>query len=644
MQSKALWTPNAASVNDTQLYQFLSLVNTKENLQLNSYHDLYQWSIHNSNAFWELFWSFSGIVASVQPDIAVKTANYIYQTEWFPGAKLNFAENLLRFRDDRIAVQSFDETGHKSEISYKDLYTRVVTIQKLLQQLGVEKGDRIAAYMPNIPETIVSMLACTSLAAIWSSTSPDFGTKGALDRFRQIKPKILVATDGYYYKGKKISLFGKLQAILESIPSIEKVLLIPYTGQDIPQQLEENTITYDDSPSSGELFFQEMSFQDPVYIMYSSGTTGLPKCIVQGTGVLINHLKEHMLHIDLKRSDTIFYFTTCGWMMWNWLVSALAVGCTIVLYDGNPFFPTTNHLWEIAEQAEISIFGTSPKYLSALEKQQIEPKEKFSLERLRVLLSTGAPLPASSFRYVYRAIKSDLQLSSISGGTDLNGCFGIGNPSLPVYAGEIQSRALGMQVEIFSETGEPLVGEKGELVCTAPFPSMPLFFWNDPNGEKYRSAYFAKFENVWYHGDFAELTGNNGLIIYGRSDATLNPGGVRLGTAELYRVLEDFRQVEDSVVVGHEKDKDVEIVLFVKMQVGHILDDMLCQDISNAIREKASPRHVPSRIIEVPDIPYTRNLKKVELAIKNAIHGRNIPNKDALANPECLDFYEDLVL
>ncbi|WP_243401654.1 acetoacetate--CoA ligase, partial [Leptospira ellisii] len=516
-------------------------------------------------------------------------------------------------------------------------------------------GDRVAGLMPNVPETVIAMLATTSIGAVWSSCSPDFGVKGVLDRFGQIEPKILFTTDRYSFKGKELSLAENLTRILESIPSLEAVIVSDYkegvdrvrngVETESPNIFPKRNIHFFESVvaenSGAELSFYQAGLDHPVYIMYSSGTTGLPKCMVQGAGVWLNHWKELVLHSDLKEGERIFYYTTCGWMMWNWLVSSLSVGATVVLFDGNPFFPGPEILFKIAAEERIDVFGVGAKYVLTLEKSGFSPGE-FDLSSVRTILSTGSPLTASGFRYVYEFWKKDVQLASISGGTDLNGCFALGVPTLPVNAGEIQGRGLGMDVEIWNESGKSVLGEKGELVCKQPFPSMPLYFWKDPEGKKYESAYFETFPDVWCHGDFAELKDNGGLVVYGRSDATLNPGGVRIGTADLYSLIETFPEIADSVIIGQDWKEDVRIVLFLKMASGKTLDDTLVQKLKKEIRDKVSPRHVPSKILSVPDVPYTINMKKVEIAVKRTVQGEPVTNREALSNPECLEFYRDL--
>jgi acetoacetyl-CoA synthetase len=522
----------------------------------------------------------------------------------------------------------------------------VARVAVSLKAAGVTPGERVVGFIPNMPQAIVAMLAATSLGAVWSSCSPDFGIKGVLDRFGQIKPKVLFTANGYWFKGKAMNCLERISGILKELPSIEKVVVIPYTETEPDIRNIVNAVHYRDFKSSGpvpEITFTQLPFDHPLYIMYSSGTTGLPKCMVQSAGgILLHQMKEHTLHVDLKRNDVLFYFTTCGWMMWNWLVCGLASGATLVLYDGNPFHPEPGALWEIAQNEKITVFGTSAGYISALQNTGVIPKNLYDLTPLRSVLSTGSPLAVEGFEFIYDAVKSDLQLSSISGGSDLNGCFALGNPMDPVYAGELQCRGLAMKVEAFDSDGKPVIGQQGELVCTAPFPSMPIYFWDDPDGKKYHSAYFDVYPNVWRHGDFIEINERGGVTIYGRSDATLNPGGVRIGTAEIYRQVEQLEEIEDSLVIGQDWKNDVRVILFVKMMAGFSLTEALKQNIRQAIRTNASPRHVPSKIIEVPAIPYTLNTKKVEIAVKQIIQKKLVKNKDALSNPQALDFYADL--
>jgi acetoacetyl-CoA synthetase len=638
-----IWKPPDERMSNANMTRFIAFVNEQEGKRFTTYEELYRWSIENIPAFWTAVWDFCEVKASKRFETVVDDLDKMPGARWFTGAKLNFAENLLRYRDDRTALISKGEAQATRRMSYNELYTAVARLAHALRDAGVRRGDRVVGFMPNIIETVVAMLATTSIGAVWSSCSPDFGTRGVLDRFRQIEPRVMFTVDGYYFRGKQFDCLERATSILSELPSVERMIVVPYCGStpDIS-----NATLYDafiDETDSVELEFEQVPSEHPVYIMYSSGTTGLPKCIVHsGGGTLLKHLTELQLHADLKRDDVIFYFTTCGWMMWNWLVSSLAVGATVVLYDGSPFHPAPDALWTLAQDEQISIFGTSARYLAAIEKERITPKKTHTLEKLRTILSTGSPLSVQSFEYVYREVKDDVQLASISGGTDIIGCFATANPLGPVYAGELQCRGLGMKVEAFDHDGRSVIGQKGELVCTAPFPSMPIGFWNDADQKKYRAAYFEKFPDVWAHGDYVEITDTGGVIIYGRSDATLNPGGVRIGTADIYAQVETIEEVVDSLAVGQNWDDDVRIVLFVKLAHGVQLSDELKQKIRKTIRENATPRHVPAKIIAVNDIPYTISMKKVELAVRQIIHGEPVLNTEALTNPESLELFRDL--
>ncbi len=644
--AKLLWRPSTERVRQTNMLRFMACVNQKYGEQIEDYASLYDWSVNNIREFWASWWDFVDIIASAPYSQVIDDLPKMPGAKWFSGAKLNFAENLLRYRDERKAIIFYGEDRVRRQMTYSQLYAEVAHIACALKDAGVQVGDRIAGFMPNMPETIIAMLAAASIGAIWSSCSPDFGIKGVLDRFGQIEPKILFTADSYFFKGKKLDCLGRIADILKQLPSIQRLVVVPYAGNGNAASEIQMAELFDDFKSkenSPKIDFLQLPFDHPLYVMYSSGTTGLPKCMVQSAGgILLNHLKELILHTDLKRDDTIFYFTTCGWMMWNWLTSSLAVGATIVLYDGNPFHPDPARLWQIAQQEGITIFGTSAGYLTALQNTGLEPGKTFDLGALRTVLSTGSPLSADGFEYVYRSIKSDVQLSSISGGTDLNGCFVLGNPMGPVYAGQLQCRGLGLNVEAFNEKGQPIINQQGELVCTAPFPSMPIYFWDDPEGEKYYHAYFDVYPNIWRHGDFIEITENGGVTIYGRSDATLNPGGVRIGTADIYRIVEKVDEVVDSIVIGQSWNNDIRIVLFVKLQSGVSLSDEIKNKIVTSIRSGASPRHVPAKIIAVPEIPYTLNMKKVELAVKKTVHGQPVTNKDALANPDVLEYFSNI--
>jgi len=643
---RLLWQPSQDRILKTNMYRFIQFINERHGKNFSDYPALYQWSVDNIADFWAAIWDFADIRASQPYTEVIDDATKMPGAKWFGGARLNFAENLLRYRDDRVALVFKGEDQNTVRITYAQLYDEVARVAKALRDMGVSVGDRVVGFMPNMPQTTIAMLAATSIGATWSSCSPDFGIKGVLDRFGQIKPKVIFTANGYFFKGKKLDSLERIANILKNLPSIEKVVVVPYTDpapdiSAVPKAV--NFADFKSAQANLEIDFAQLPFDHPLYIMYSSGTTGLPKCMVQSAGgILVHQMKELILHTDLRREDVIFYFTTCGWMMWNWLTSALSVGATVVLFDGNPFHPHPGALWEMAEQEKITVFGTSAGYLTALQNFGVTPGKTYDLSPLRAVLSTGSPLSEEGFDFVYSEIKKDLQLASISGGTDLNGCFALGNPMGPVYSGELQCRGLGMKVLAFDENGQPVIGQQGELVCTAPFPSMPIYFWDDPDNSKYHAAYFDVYPNVWRHGDFIKISSRGGVTIYGRSDATLNPGGVRIGTAEIYRQVEQLEEIEDSVVVGQPWKGDVRVVLFVKLMPGFELTEDLKKRICKTIRDNASPRHVPSKIISVPAVPYTLNMKKVELAVRKVIQGQEVKNKDALSNPEVLDFYADI--
>jgi acetoacetyl-CoA synthetase len=641
-----LWMPTEDQKRNSNIYRFMQSVNTSYGKNFSDYPELYQWSIENIPDFWEHLWGFIDVRASVPYTRVVDDLTKMPGARWFMGSRLNFAENLLRYRDEKTALIFKGEERPSIRMSYAALYEEVARVAASLRAFGIRPGDRVVGFMPNMPEAIIAMLASTSIGAVWSSCSPDFGIKGVLDRFGQIRPRIIFTADGYWFKGKRLDSLERMAGILKDLPSIERVIVVPYVQEHPDISAVPNAIHYSDfrSGQTGlSIEFEQLPFEHPLYIMYSSGTTGLPKCMVQSAGgILVHQMKEHILHVNLSRDDTIFYFTTCGWMMWNWLACALGVGATLVLYDGNPFHPGPGALWEMAQNEKITVFGTSAGYIAALQNSDIRPKNLYDLSRLRAVLSTGSPLSEEGFEFVYREIKSDIQLASISGGSDLNGCFALGNPMGPVYAGELQCRGLAMKVEAYDENGQPVIGRQGELVCTAPFPSMPIYFWDDPDGKKYHSAYFDVYPNVWRHGDYIEINERGGVTIYGRSDATLNPGGVRIGTAEIYRQMEMIDEIEDSLVIGQDWKNDVRVILFVKLKSGHSLTEELRNRIRNTIRTNASPRHVPAKIIPVPGIPYTLNMKKVELAVRKVIQGKPVLNKDALSNPSVLDYYADL--
>ncbi len=639
--AEKLWEPSGERIRNTNMYRFMSVINERFGKEFDQYDPLYHWSVENIPEFWEAMWEFAGLRASRPYTEVVDDLTRMPGAKWFSGAGLNFAENLLRFRDDRCALVFKGEGQGTRRMTYAELYDEVAGVALSLRELGLKPGDRVVGFMPNMPETIIAMLAAAALGATWSSCSPDFGIKGVLDRFGQIRPRVLFTADGYHFKGKTFDSLGRISRILEDLPSVEKVVVVPYTREKPDISGVSKAVHYEDFKAAGtgaDIDFEQLPADHPLYIMFTSGTTGLPKCMVQGAGgILINHMKELMLHTDLKREDTIFYFTTCGWMMWNWLTSSLAVGATLVLFDGNPFHPHPGALWELAQDEGITVFGTSAGYISALQNAGVSPGRAYDLSPLKAVLSTGSPLSVEGFEYVYSEVKEDLQLASISGGSDINGCFAAGNPMGPVYAGELQCRCLGMKVEAWDENGRPVINRQGELVCTAPAPSMPIYFWDDPDGSKYRAAYFDLYPNVWRHGDFIEINDRGGVVIYGRSDATLNPGGVRIGTAEIYRQVEALEEIEDSLVIGQEWKGDVRVVLFVKTAQGAEFNDELVSRIKKTLRDNASPRHVPAKIIPVPDIPYTLNMKKVELAVKKTVEGKPVLNRDALRNPESLD-------
>ena len=611
---------------------------------MRGYAELYQWSIDQPQAFWASVWDFCQVVASRPYDRVVDDFDRMPGARWFPAARLNYAENLLRFRDHRPALVSANDRGHRSEISYEQLAGAVGRAARALKQMGVKPGDRVVGYLPNLPQTVIALLASASLGAVWSCCSPDFGSQGVLDRFGQIEPKVLITADGYIDLGRRVDLLARVREIRKQIRSVERVVVIPQLDPpDANLEALEGALAWDEfltSAPAGPPTFEQLPADHPLYILYSSGTTGPPKCIVHTAGgILLKHLSEHVLHGDLTRDDRLFYYTSTGWMMWNWLIGGLAVGCTVVLYDGAPLAPKIDILFDVAQRERITVFGTSPKYLSTIEKVHLEPAKTHDLSSLRAILSTGSPLHGENFDYVYRAIKQDVRLSSISGGTELCGFFASDNPIGPVYRGELQCRTLGTNVQIFDESGKPVVGQKGELVCAAPFPSMPLGFWNDPAA--YHQTYFEHFPGVWRHGDLAELNERGGMVIYGRSDATLNPGGVRIGTAEIYRPVEKVPEVLESIVVGQEWEGDMRIVLFVKLREGLVLDNDLRRRIRDEIRHSATPRHVPAKVLQVADIPRTRSGKLVELAVRDVIHGRPVRNAEALINPDALALFKD---
>ena len=662
-----LWRPSTERVAQAELTKFSGFVAERfPEVDVSTYEALHQWSITSTTDFWRCIWDYSDVIASCDSGEVVRDVDKMPGASWFPDARLNFAENLLRRRGNQTALISLVENGTRSETSFDDLYQQVAAIAAALKARGVKPGDRVAGFMPNVTETVVAMLAATSLGAVWTSCSPDFGFQGVMDRFGQVKPKVLFAANGYYYNGKAHDSLDKVRQIAEEIDSLEHVVIVEIVEQ-VPDTVDRggpashltghlegyitahinHAVLFSDwqREQSGvtEIQFEQLPFDHPLYIMYSSGTTGVPKCIVHGAGgTLIQHLKEHRLHCDIGPEDTLFYFTTCGWMMWNWLVSGLASGATLVLYDGSPFADEGRVLLDAIDRERITVFGTSAKFISGIEKAGLKPRESHDLSSVKSILSTGSPLSHESFEYVYRDFKADVLLASIAGGTDIISCFVGGCPTRPVYTGQIQCRALGMAVEFWDEAGAPLQSGKGELVCKTAFPSMPIGFWNDDDGGKYHRAYFAQFDNVWCHGDYGELTAEDGAIIHGRSDAVLNPGGVRIGTAEIYRQVEKLDAIVESIVIGQDWEDDVRVVLFVVLREGEVLDDELSQSVRATIRQNATPRHVPAKIIQVPEIPRTLSGKIVELAVREVVHGRPVNNVDALANPEALGHFADL--
>jgi len=644
---KLLWKPSEERKRNANITKFMDFVNKRYKQNFRTYHELYDWSISKIPDFWASVWDFVGIKASKSYDTVVDDVNKMPGAKWFIGARLNFAENLLRYRDDHTAFVFKGETQKSARMSYAELYDSVARLAKSLREMGVAPRDRVVGYMPNMIETAVAMLATTSIGAIWSSCATDIGPEAALDRFGQIEPKVLFTADGYFYKGKTFDTLLKAADIAKGIPSIKKVIVASYIEDKPNIDHIPNAVRYNDflSKESGlEIKFEQLPFDHPVFIMFSSGTTGKPKCMVQGAGgVLINHLKELIIQTDLKREDIHFFITTCSWMMWNWMISSLAVGNTLILFDGNPNYPDLSAMWRLIQDEKVTMFGTSATYINYIRGQGLKPGKDYDLSSLREIWQTGSPLLPEGFEYVYKEIKEDLHFNSSSGGTDINGCFCTGSPISPVYAGELQSPALGMKIKAYDEKGNPVVDKQGELVCEASAPSMPLYFWNDSNGEKYRRAYFDVYPNVWRHGDYIMIhSDTGGITFFGRSDSVLKPSGVRIGTAEIYNQVEKLEEVADSLAIGQNWRGDQRVILFVKLAEGHHLTDDLKNKIKITLRKNASPRHVPAKIIEIPDIPYTMNMKKVESAVTNVIHGKPVLNRDALINPESLDYYENL--
>jgi acetoacetyl-CoA synthase len=645
--TEPLWIPSRERIEQANVTAFMKQVNAQGDACVSDYPTLYRWSIEQPERFWCALWSFSEVIAETQGGPVLTNGDKMPGARWFPQARLNFAENLLRRRDETAALIFWGEDKVRRSLTYRALFEQVSRLSQALRAAGIQAGDRVAGFMPNMPETVIAMLATVSLGAVWSSCSPDFGVRGVLDRFGQIEPKILFSADGYYYQGRTHDSLARVEEIGRALPSVLKVVIVPYINEEPNASAVDKAEIYQNfiapfQPS--DISFERLPFNHPLYILYSSGTTGAPKCIVHGAGgTLLQHLKEHLLHTDIKPGDRLFYFTTCGWMMWNWLVSGLASGATLLLYDGSPFYPGAHVLFDMADAEGMTVFGTSAKFIDEVRKAGFAPLETHRLNSIKTLLSTGSPLLPESFDFVYRCIKRDLCLSSISGGTDIISCFALGCPILPVWRGELQCRGLAMNVQVFNEEGQPVRGEKGELVCTAPFPAMPIAFWNDPEDKRYRTTYFEKYPNVWCHGDYVELTEHDGLIIYGRSDTVLNPGGVRIGTAEIYRQVEQLDEIVESLVIGQEWAGDVRVVLFVRLREGVPLDEALIGKIERRIRKNLTPRHVPAKVMQVEDIPRTRNGKLAELAVRDVIHNRPVKNKEALANPEALDLFKDLL-
>ena len=643
-ENAPLWTPSPQRIENSRMADFMRQLGEHHGTTFDDYDALHAFSVNERAAFWDFVWDYCGVVGH-KGNSVVEQPEQMPGASFFPGAKLNFAENLLRKRGSEPALIFRGEDKASSVTSWDELHALVSRLQQAFKAAGLSKGDRVAAMMPNMPQTIAAMLATASLGAIWSSCSPDFGVRGVLDRFGQIEPRIFIACDGYWYNGKRIEVADKLAEIVPELPSA-KTVIVPYLDQASEVAGRIDGVSLDDflAPHAAkDISFEQVEFAHPLYILFSSGTTGIPKCIVHSQGgTLLQHLKEHQLHCGLGEGDRLFYFTTCGWMMWNWLASGLASGCTLALFDGSPFAPDGNVLFDYAQQEQFTVFGTSAKYIDAVRKSGLSPAKTHDLSSLRMMTSTGSPLAPENFDFVYSDISSEIHLASISGGTDIVSCFVLGVPLAPVWKGEIQGPGLGMAVEVWDEKGDPVTGQKGELVCTRPFPSMPVMFWNDADGSKYRKAYFERFDGVWCHGDFAEWTEHGGMVIHGRSDATLNPGGVRIGTAEIYNQVEQLAEVLEALCIGQDWDGDTRVVLFVRLAADAMLDDALTAKIRNKIRTGASPRHVPAVVVAVEDIPRTKSGKITELAVRDIVHGRPVNNKEALANPEALELFRNV--